>query len=77
HLQHDFISQHLGKWAAAFCAKVTEKAEFSYYPAFADLLRGYLSGEKAEIVNRLNSINANAPPVNGDPNNKHLQSING
>ncbi|MEE8350616.1 MAG: molecular chaperone TorD family protein [Rhodospirillales bacterium] len=58
HLQHDFISQHLGKWAAAFCAKVTEEAEFAFYPAFADLLRGYLSGEKADIVDRLSSPGA-------------------
>lgn len=77
HLQHDFISRHLGKWAAAFCAKVTEAAEFSYYPAFADLLRVYLSGEKAEIVNRLSSIDAKTSPMNGEWNNKHHQFMNG
>ena len=76
-LQHSFISDHLGKWAARFCAKVKEEAEFSFYPAFADLLRGYLSGEKAEIVNRLSLIDANNQPVNGDPNGKHLQFVNG
>jgi len=75
HLQHGFISRHLGKWAAAFCAKVKEEAEFSFYPAFADLLRGFLSGEKAEIANRLDFIGANPPPVNDDPNEKHLQSV--
>jgi len=52
-LQHDFISQHLGKWVAAFCAKVVDEAESTFYPAFAGLLKGYLSGEKAEIVRRL------------------------
>jgi TorA maturation chaperone TorD len=76
-LQHSFISDHLGKWAARFCAKVKEEAEFSFYPAFADLLRGYLSGEKAEIVNRLSLIDANDQPVNGDPNGKHLKCVNG
>ena len=76
-LQHSFISDHLGKWAARFCAKVKEEAEFSFYPAFADLLRGYLSGEKAEIVNRLSLIEANNQPVNREPNGKHLQSVNG
>ncbi len=63
HLQHDFISHHLGKWAALFCAKVTEQAEHAFYPAFADLLRGYLSGEKSEIVDRLNSVGADGRPV--------------
>lgn len=76
-LQHSFISDHLGKWAARFCAKVKEEAEFSFYPAFADLLRGYLSGEKAEIFNRLSLIDANNQPVNCEPNGKHLQSVNG
>ena len=52
-LQHDFISQHLGKWVAPFCNKVSEQAEFAFYPAFAGLLRGSLSGAKAEIVDRL------------------------
>lgn len=75
HLQHDFISRHLGKWAAAFCAKVTEQAEFAFYPAFADLLRGYLAGAKAEIVNRLNSIGVGVQTVSGISNDKHLGSI--
>jgi TorA maturation chaperone TorD len=76
-LQHSFISDHLGKWAARFCTKVKEEAEFFFYPAFANLLRGFLSGEKAEIVNRLSLIGPNNQPVNGDPNGKHLQSVNG
>jgi len=76
-LQHDFLSQHLGKWAAAFCAKVKKQAEFAFYPAFAGLLRGFLSGEKAEIVNRLKLIGASGQPANGDPNKKHLRSANG
>ena len=52
-LQHGFISQHLGKWAAAFCAKVEDESDFAFYPAFACLLQGFLSGEKAEIIRRL------------------------
>jgi TorA maturation chaperone TorD len=58
-LQHAFISRHLGKWAARFCTKLKEKAEYTYYPAFADLLRSYLSGEKMEIGIRVNFISAN------------------
>lgn len=64
-LQHDFITRHLGKWVAGFCAKVTEIAEFAFYPAFAGLLLGYLSGEKAEIVSRLDLADAADNPRPG------------
>lgn len=57
-LQHQFITHHLGKWAAGFCARVKDQADFPFYPAFAELLRGYMSGEKAEIVSRLEVIGA-------------------
>ena len=73
-LQHEFISRHLGKWASAFCAKVEEEAEFSFYPAFADLLRGYLSGEKAEVVHRLSILGGLSTLDTHDTN---LQSLNG
>lgn len=75
--QHEFISQHLGKWASGFCAKVKEQAEFSFYPAFADLLRIYLSGEKAEIVRRLNLLDMNDAPGNIGSDNGILHSLNG
>ena len=52
-LQHKFVSQHLGKWVAAFCKKVAEQAEFAFYPAFATMLRRSLSSEKAEIMARI------------------------
>jgi putative dimethyl sulfoxide reductase chaperone len=58
HLQHKFISGHLGKWVAGFCRKVEDETTFTYYAAFADLLRGYLSGEKSEIVQRLEHADA-------------------
>ena len=77
HLQHGFITRHLGKWAARFCAKVKEESEFAFYPAFADLLRGFLSGEKADIVNRLSLIGANDRKADGDQNGNHLKTING
>jgi len=77
YLQHDFVSQHLGKWAGAFCNKVEEQAAFAFYPAFANLLRGFLSGEKAEIIDRLNTANAILPPENDRPNDADLKSNNG
>ena len=52
-LQHNFISEHLGKWAVGFCRKVKEQADHTFYAAFADLVHGYLSGEKSEISHRL------------------------
>lgn len=77
-LQHGFISKHLGKWASAFCTKVREQAEFSFYPAFADLLQSYLSGEKAEIVHRLGRVGG-MPGTEGNSytDNDGLQSLNG
>ncbi len=53
YLQHKFISEHLGKWVAEFCRNVKEEADLTFYAAFADLLHGYLSGEKSEIARRL------------------------
>jgi len=50
--QHKFISRHIGKWVAAFCTKVEEQSETSYYPAFATVLKDFLAGEKADIINR-------------------------
>ena len=77
HLQHGFISRHLGKWAAGFCAKVKEEADFAFYPAFAELLRGYLSGEKSEIAKRLNLIDVNEPLSSGNHDENHIKSLNG
>lgn len=68
--QHSFISKHLGKWVSVFCNKVKDKAEFDFYPAFAELLRGFLFGEKAEIVDRLSLINVNGKPMRGESNGK-------
>ena len=73
HYQHSFVSRHLGKWVVRFCDKVKKEAESSFYPAFADLLRGYLSGEKMDIVNRLSLIGEDAQSTNG----KNLKSVNG
>ncbi len=75
HLQHGFISNHIGKWVGIFCAKVKEQAEFAYYPAFADLLRSYLSGEKSDIVNRLRSVDTTEPHGNEKPNDEQFNSI--
>ncbi len=76
--QHDFVSQHLGKWVAAFCAKVRQEADFAFYPAFASLLRGYLAGEKAEIVKRLQLTDATAgQPQTGNRGDQHFQSADG
>jgi len=72
HLQHSFISRHLGKWVARFCTKVRDEAEFAFYPAFADLLRGFLSGEKTEISSRLELAGVKEQPANGI----QLKSIN-
>jgi len=64
-LQHSFISQHIGKWAAHFCTKVNEEAEFTFYPAFANLMRGFLSGEKADTSNRIDMTGTDQQPENG------------
>jgi TorA maturation chaperone TorD len=64
--QHQFVSRHLGKWAPGFCRKVEEAAEHPFYGAFAGLLRGCLSGEKADIMDRLDTARAAAPP-DGSP----------
>ncbi len=77
HLQHGFISRHLGKWVGGFCKKVKEQADFAFYPAFAELLRGFLSGEKSEIISRLNLIDANDPLFSDDGESNNLRSING
>ena len=78
-LQHSFISKHLGKWAARFCAKVKDEAEFDFYPTFADLLRGYLSGEKSDIVHRLELADAQETrkSVRHDQDAGHLKIVNG
>jgi len=55
-LQHDFLSGHLGKWVGAFCAKVRESGESDFYCSFANLLRDFLSGEKADMSARLENL---------------------
>ena len=54
--QMDFIGRHAGKWIPGFCRKVIEKTETPFYRIFADLLRRFLAGEKAEISDRLDLV---------------------
>ena len=54
--QHRFLTNHLGKWAAHFCGKVEAAAETPFYSNFARLLRGFLAGEKAEMMSRLGIV---------------------
>jgi putative dimethyl sulfoxide reductase chaperone len=76
-IQLGFISSHLGKWAAPFCAKVKDQADFPFYPAFADLLRVHLAGEKAEIAHRLRLTGSNSAPESSNPDDMHLKTITG
>ncbi len=78
-LQYKFISEHIGKWVAAFCRSVKEEADLTFYAAFADLLQGYLSGEKSEIASRLALAGidntAKSGFANQDP--EHLKLVRG
>ncbi len=51
--QLDFINRHAGKWIPGFCRKIDHEAVSPFYRIFADLLRQFLAGEKADISARL------------------------
>ena len=51
--QLDFINRHAGKWMPGFCRKVASEEVSPFYRIFADLLRQFLAGEKADISDRL------------------------
>jgi len=74
--QHSFIARHLGKWVSAFCTKVRGEAELPFYAAFAEILQGYLSGEKAEIVHRQSLLGVTVEPESEEQHDHPLRSIN-
>ena len=51
--QLEFINRHAGKWMPLFCRKIAQEDTSPFYCIFADLLRQFLAGEKAEISERL------------------------
>ena len=74
--QHSFIARHLGKWVSPFCTKVRAEAELPFYSAFAELLQGYLSGEKAEIVHRQSLLGVMVEPETEEHHDQPLRTIN-
>ena len=65
--QQDFIARHAGKWMPAFCRKVRQDVRLPFYRVFADVLRGFLAGEKADIAARLHMASiAGEPASNAD-----------
>ncbi len=51
--QKEFLADHLGKWAPAFCRQVTERAEHPFYRGIARLTAEFLKAERHEIFVRL------------------------
>ncbi|MDP6787367.1 MAG: molecular chaperone TorD family protein [Rhodospirillales bacterium] len=50
--EHEFLADHLGAWAPAFCRQTTERAELSFYRDVARLTADFLAAEKLEIEER-------------------------
>ncbi len=48
-LQKRFLSEHLTKWAPAFCEKVEGSAELPFYKNFAELTRLFIESEYEEV----------------------------
>lgn len=44
-MQKRFLSEHLNKWAPAFCEKVEMRAELSFYKGFARLTKQFIESE--------------------------------
>ncbi len=51
--QKEFLADHLGEWAPAFCRQVTERAEHPFYRGIARLTAEFLKAERHEIFVRL------------------------
>jgi TorA maturation chaperone TorD len=51
--EKDFLADHLGRWAFAFCAEVVERAELPFYREIAQLTAAFLEAERDEIARRL------------------------
>ena len=51
--QKEFLADHLGEWAPAFCRQVTERAEHPFYRGIAGLTAEFLKAERHEIFVRL------------------------
>lgn len=47
--QHDFLSQHLGAWAPAFCAAISRGAATRFYRNVAQCLRAFLEAEARHV----------------------------
>lgn len=52
-IQKQFIEKHLGAWVPAFCEKVVEHAELSFYREIAKLTDNFLKNESKEIEKSL------------------------
>lgn len=52
-IQKQFIEKHLGAWVPAFCEKVVEHAELSFYREIAKLTGNFLKNESKEIEKSL------------------------
>jgi Uncharacterized component of anaerobic dehydrogenases len=53
--EHEFLKDHLGRWGAIFCARVTEEARTDFYRGFAHMTKGIIE----EMANAPRPISIN------------------
>jgi len=51
-----FLTDHLGRWAATFAARLRDKARLPFYPALAEMLMALLTREAAELGTTLSPV---------------------